>query len=143
MPTFKHENVDRAFQREQLLKAKLQNYTEKVSGTTVTPASLDSLAANLQELSVQGASQAASRQATAHLAHIIEAWPHDLIFEPEDEQRPVLLNVLPAEIMYLIIRKMAIPTVERFALVCRKARTVTLDPVYWRFVSCVYFSPHH
>ena len=25
---FKHENVDRAYQREQLLKAKLQNYTE-------------------------------------------------------------------------------------------------------------------
>ena len=124
-----------------MLKAKVQSHTDKVSGTTVAPTPPDLLAADLQNLSVQEPSQAASRQATPHLAHIIEAWPHDLTFEPEDEKRPVLLNGLPAEIMYLIIRKMAIPTVERFALICRRARIMTLDPVYWRFVARVYSGP--
>ena len=116
--------------------AKLHDYTEKVPGLAphaevAEPSNEDS------HRSVEPATKepiSALGQSSLALTQIIDSFPKDLKFEPEDENIPIIFNDLPGEIMYAIIRKMSVVTLETFARVCRKARMLTLDPVYWRLV---------
>ncbi|KAF6761612.1 hypothetical protein DFP72DRAFT_879128 [Ephemerocybe angulata] len=125
-------NVDRAFHLEEMLRAKLQSYSEKVPDIGASPASPELLATKFQQLTLQPDTPSpTTRQASRLLIHIIEAFPEDVKFEPEDERHPVYLNRLPTEILYVVLRKLDVPNFERFARVCRRARLLTLDPAYW------------
>jgi len=75
-----------------------------------------------------------------NLVKIIRTFPTDVTFEPENEDEPVLLNMLPEETLVLIISNLDPTSVERFATVSRRARLVCLDVGIWRRVS-LYNSP--
>lgn len=68
------------------------------------------------------------------LASFLATFPKNLMFEPEDQEEPVLLNKLPGELLVMIIMTLDITSIERFARVCKKARILTLDPVIWMYV---------
>jgi F-box protein 9 len=96
-------------------------------------ADIPQLTSELQQLSVAHSAMDSQHAAVPRLlAHILESFPHDLNFEPEDERKPMHLNNIPIEMWYLIVRKLDVASIERFAHVCRRARVITLDPVYWR-----------
>lgn len=63
----------------------------------------------------------------------------DISFQPEDVKQAVFLDKLPDELVVSILRELAadkdVTSIERFALVCRKARIVSLDDAIWRFVA--------
>lgn len=69
---------------------------------------------------------------TGSLATIIKDYAPDLKFEPENENEPLLLNMLPEELLVMIIMKLDPTSVERFAVVSKKARMLTLEPGIWR-----------
>ncbi|KAJ7879908.1 hypothetical protein B0H14DRAFT_3082801 [Mycena olivaceomarginata] len=65
----------------------------------------------------------------------------DLVFEPEDEEQPVYINVLPEELLIIILRKLDHTSIERFAAVSRKARVLSLDPGIWRELVVLSYKP--
>ncbi|OCH87518.1 hypothetical protein OBBRIDRAFT_837296 [Obba rivulosa] len=84
----------------------------------------------------------ASTVVAGSLASLIKTWPHDISFEPEDERQPVPLRLLPEELLVHILRNLDTSNIERFAMVNRKARVVSLDTSIWKdFVSAIYKSP--
>lgn len=68
------------------------------------------------------------------LASILANFPIPLSFEPEDERELLPLQRLPEELLVHILRYLGAATIERFALVSRKARMITLDATIWRCV---------
>jgi F-box protein 9 len=74
---------------------------------------------------------------TKTLANILQKIPADIRFEPENDIEPVLLNVLPNELLLLIVGKLDPTSIERFAAVSKKARMLTLDRQIWRYPSCL------
>lgn len=71
---------------------------------------------------------------SGRLVKIVQSFPVDLRFEPENENEPVYLNTLPEEILVLILSKLDHTSIERFATLSRKARLVTLDSGLWRYI---------
>ena len=69
------------------------------------------------------------------LASLVAAWPVELAFEPEDEKEGVPLEMLPDELLVIVLRLVDHTALERFARVNRKARVITLDASIWRRVS--------
>ena len=72
------------------------------------------------------------RQVSGLLASILASFPITLSFEPEDERAPSVLQRLPDELLVHILRYLGASAIERFALVSRKARMITLDATIWR-----------
>jgi F-box protein 9 len=74
------------------------------------------------------------------LQSILDAFPsrNHLAFLPEVENQPVHINKLPDELLVLIlhcfIHTADTRSIERFALVARRARVLTLDSSLWRYV---------
>jgi hypothetical protein len=66
------------------------------------------------------------------LASILASFPIPLSFEPEDEGAPSVLQQLPDELLVHILSYLGASAIERFALVSRKARMITLDATIWR-----------
>ncbi|KAG2011808.1 hypothetical protein CC2G_011879 [Coprinopsis cinerea AmutBmut pab1-1] len=126
-------HVDRAYHREELLQAKLQEYKEKAT-VHLPPseaAEVKQLVSGLQQLALKTTTDDRQRALTGSLAKITAGFPSDIQFEPEDEKQPVHLNILPPEMLFAILRNLDVTSLERFATVSRKARLLTLDPVYW------------
>lgn len=65
---------------------------------------------------------------------LIAAFPPatELVFAPELEQEPVYIARIPDELLLHILKLLDIPSIERFATICRRARVLTLDPDLWR-----------
>lgn len=55
-----------------------------------------------------------------------------LSFVPEDETQPLAIKLLPEEILLEILHMLDSSSIETFALVCRKARVLTLESSVWR-----------
>lgn len=72
--------------------------------------------------------------ATKTLAKVIAGFPEHLAFDPEVEEESVPLNGLPDEILVRILLGLDPTSLERFAVVSRKARVFTLDSAIWRCV---------
>jgi F-box protein 9 len=72
------------------------------------------------------------------LASLFESWSHPLLFTPEDEAIGVSINKLPDELIVSILSKFAenmdVTSIERFAVVSRRARVLSLDRSVWRWV---------
>ncbi|KAJ7917478.1 hypothetical protein B0H13DRAFT_2441779, partial [Mycena leptocephala] len=116
-------NVDRAYHTQEML-ASINAAQTKPIGFEVAE-SMNKLATTLQraiaiksgedtEALLRARSRASSRASSG------------LVFEPEDEQQPILLNVLPEELLILVIRKLDHTSIERFAAVSRKARELVV-----------------
>ncbi|KAJ7195729.1 hypothetical protein C8J57DRAFT_1107157 [Mycena rebaudengoi] len=133
-------NVDQAYHTQEMLAVINTAQTLGVGGSG-EDLGVDKLGDTLQRaLAIQ--SGEAKGIVTGTLASLIEGFPPDLVFEPEDEEEPIHLNRLPEELLILIIRKLDHTTIERFAAVSRKARALTLDPGIWReFVVLSYKPP--
>lgn len=74
------------------------------------------------------------RQVSDSLASILAKFPTPLSFEPEDERALSPLERLPDELLVYILSYLGSAAIERFALVSRKARMITLDATIWRSV---------
>jgi F-box protein 9 len=123
-------NVDQAYHTQEMLTVINTAQTLGVGGSA-EDLGVDKLGDKLHRaLAIQ--SGEAKGVVTGTLASLIEGFPPDLVFEPEDEDEPIHLNRLPEELLILIIRKLDHTTIERFAAVSRKARALTLDPGIWR-----------
>ena len=55
-----------------------------------------------------------------------------LSFVPEDQTQPLAIKMLPEEILLEILHMLDSSSIETFALVCRKARVLTLESSIWR-----------
>ncbi|KAI0083944.1 hypothetical protein BDY19DRAFT_899405, partial [Irpex rosettiformis] len=80
-----------------------------------------------------GKSAAGSKVATGTLAHLVADWPSNLVFEPEELKEPILIRILPDELLVHILQFLDVTSLERFATVNRKARMLTLDSSIWRY----------
>lgn len=135
-------NVDRAYHK---VEAQLFG-TTKVSVTrppqhvasSSKGASVDEVTHHLKTVDIHSAVVPAADGGDAiprgSLASIMAEWPHELAFVHEEERRPVHIERLPVEVLLVILRKLDITTIERFALVSRKARSLTLDLSVWKCV---------
>ncbi|KAJ7696586.1 hypothetical protein B0H17DRAFT_1158661 [Mycena rosella] len=134
-------NVDRAYHTQELLASISVAQTQGVS--SVKPgedvASVDALGKTLQLATIKSGAEHGG--VTGTLASLIEGFPPDLIFEPEDEALPIFFNLLPEELIVLIIRRLDHTSIERFAAVSRKARVLTLDPSIWRELVVLSYRP--
>ncbi|CAE6479166.1 unnamed protein product [Rhizoctonia solani] len=84
---------------------------------------------------------------THSIRTLISAFPpaSELAFSPEDEHQPVLIARVPDELLLHVLKMLDVPSIERFALVCRRARVLTVDPDLWStsrdFVTLTYIPP--
>ncbi|KAL4250876.1 F-box only protein FBXO9/FBXO48 [Abortiporus biennis] len=69
---------------------------------------------------------------TGSLVSIIGTWSGDLMFEREDEKESVPIASVPDEILVHILSFLDVTSLERFSLVSKKARIITLDSSLWR-----------
>jgi F-box protein 9 len=129
-------NVDKAYHKAEQQQRQIQSANsiqrpgKKAESLTDTSA-IDKLTCGLGALSVKHTG-AVGGIVTGTLASLLENFPRDLVFEPEDERNEVPLNVLPDEMLVLILRGLDPTGIERFAAVNRKARVVSLDSTIWR-----------
>jgi F-box protein 9 len=129
-------NVDKAYYRAEL---QLQSATsipgrghEHKKYNSLSDTNLvDNLTRDVGALSVQHVA-AGKGVVTGTLASILDKFPQDLKFEPEDERNGVPLRFLPDEVLVLVLRSLDPTTIERFAAVNRKARVISLDSGIWR-----------
>lgn len=75
--------------------------------------------------------------ATAPLTSTINSFPDGPYeFLPEDPEQSIAIKLVPDElllsVLYVLATRKDVTSLERFALVCRKARLVTLDSTIWR-----------
>ncbi|KAH7335449.1 hypothetical protein B0J17DRAFT_670236 [Rhizoctonia solani] len=85
-----------------------------------------------------------SATSTHSIRTLISAFPpaSELAFLPEDERQPVPIAHVPDELLLHVLKLLDVPSIERFALVCRRARVLTVDPDLWRdFVTSTYVPP--
>jgi len=132
-------NVDRAYHTQEMLASINAAQTNGVSDSK--PGDVDQLATTLQRAIAIKSGEDAGGVVTGTLASLLESFPHDLVFDPEDEEQPIYLNMLPEELMVLIIRKLDHTSIERFAAVSRKARVLSLDPGIWRELVVLSYKP--
>ncbi|KAJ7180737.1 hypothetical protein C8R46DRAFT_1070446 [Mycena filopes] len=122
-------NVDRAYHTQEMLASINEEQTkslpESISGETV-----DQRAKALQRAVVKAGEDAVVLTGT--LASLVEEFPPDLLFEPEDEEQPLIIMVL---------KRLHHTSIERFAAVSRKARVLTLDPGIWRDLVVLSYKP--
>lgn len=115
--------------------------TERETVNKQSEDELEDLAASFQStVTIRPSSKPAIVSGT--LATIVQGFPTELKFKPEDENQGVILNMLPEEMVVLIISKLDPTSIERFACVSRKARVLALDSGIWRFVLILQLTTH-
>ncbi|CAE6466582.1 unnamed protein product [Rhizoctonia solani] len=114
-------NVDRAYH--------YRNTTESLRSLTLAPIEPPASLPKPEPIHVAPTS-------THSIRTLISAFPpaSELTFSPEDERQPVAIAHVPDELLIHILRLLDVSTIERFALVCRRARVLTVDPNLWRWV---------
>ncbi|KAI0654057.1 hypothetical protein C8Q70DRAFT_1030767 [Cubamyces menziesii] len=134
-------NVDRAYHlmEEELHNKASSSAQPKVHHrkTSSTPDAVDALSQGVQSMQVAPGIVPVARNrgegfVTGLLASLVSSWPANLTFEPENEKEAVPINLLPDELLMMILRLLNHTTLERFAKVNRKARVISLDASIWR-----------
>ncbi|KAG6890318.1 hypothetical protein C0995_009524 [Termitomyces sp. Mi166 len=130
-------HVDQVYHREEALAsiAAAQQINLQKSSASAADNPIEELTAKAQaSLSVKSCAGAVSgvRVTSQVLANILAGFPDDLSFEPENEEEPVHLQMIPDELLVVFLRKLDTTSIERFASVCRKARVIALDSDIWR-----------
>ncbi|KAJ6518881.1 hypothetical protein C8R45DRAFT_949615 [Mycena sanguinolenta] len=136
-------DVDRAYRTQELLASISVAQTKDVVSSSKAAEDVDQLATTLQRTVAikSGHGEDAGGVVTGMLASLLKGFPQELVFEPEDENQPIYLNMLPEELVVLIIRKLDHTSIERFAAVSRKARVLSLDPGIWRELVVLSYKP--
>ncbi|PPQ64215.1 hypothetical protein CVT24_008591 [Panaeolus cyanescens] len=137
------DQVDRAFRREEKLKAILQSQTAVASSKGRTTG-VDELAGRFEKVvSVKETGLPTTvAVATGSLAQLIKEFPAEVQFEPLVENEPIHLKVLPDELLVSVLKRLDPTSIERFGSVSRKARLLTLDSGVWRpLVKLIYRPP--
>ncbi|KAH9479358.1 F-box protein pof7 [Psilocybe cubensis] len=137
------DNVDRAYRREEKLKAIVREQQALQAPKPATE--IDELAENFKE-GARITSPPILKKGhgiTGTIASIVAPFLENALqFEPEKEGEPVLLNMLPEELLVVILGNLDPTSIERFAKVSKKARVVSLDPGIWRkLVQRTYLPP--
>ncbi|KAF9477585.1 hypothetical protein BDN70DRAFT_810414 [Pholiota conissans] len=127
-----HDNVDRVYQREQMLKSILKGQQELRNGPSNEIEEISASFESVVTIKPRTINNKAEVVVTGSLATIIKDYATDLKFEQENDKEPVFLNMLPEELLVMIIMKLDPTSVERFALVNKKARILTLESGIWR-----------
>ncbi|KAJ3511115.1 hypothetical protein NLJ89_g4282 [Agrocybe chaxingu] len=125
------DNVDRAYRREQMLQSILNEHLAFKKALDTATERGEDLSASF-ESAVTITPPGKSTKITGTLANLIRDFPHNLKFLPENEEEPVFLDILPEELLIVIIGDLDATSVERFGSVSKKARMMTLDPGVWR-----------
>ncbi|KAG6865162.1 hypothetical protein C0991_004772 [Blastosporella zonata] len=120
-------HVDRVHHREEALAAIVAAQQDPLHKSTASDSLVEELATKLQtSLAVK------PRVTTKTLARLLEDFPANLSFEPENEEEPVHIQKVPDELLVMFLRKLDTTSIERFASVSRKARVIALDSGIWR-----------
>ncbi|KAF5387382.1 hypothetical protein D9757_005728 [Collybiopsis confluens] len=140
-------NVDRLYEREEMLGGILAQQIASISSSNnghthdpqATPngIALDDLSKQVENsLAVQDLISKHTLKVDEHharsLTSVLHTFPHQLVFEPEDEREPVPLNILPDELIIHILKILDTTSLEKFAVVNRRARVVSLDNGIWK-----------
>ncbi|KAI1793519.1 hypothetical protein LXA43DRAFT_971860 [Ganoderma leucocontextum] len=147
-------NVDRAYHliedelhRKAAASSADQKQTHKKTPSGTVTAAVDGLLQELQDLEL-GPSHIPVAHArgegfvTGTLASLVSSWPPELTFEQENEEEGVPVQMLPEELLMIILRLLDHTALERFGKVNRKARVITLDASIWRpMVQAMYQPP--
>lgn len=135
-------NVDKSYhlkeQRARTLEAisltatNVEENAENMAPVSIMNARSDSVVPEVVHMKPPSSSHHTERRVSGLLASILEKFPMQLSFEPEDERALLPLQRLPDELLVHILSYLGAATIERFALVSRRARMITLDPTIWR-----------
>lgn len=123
-------NVDKAYRREELRLASVSEphvpsrHHHKPSNHSRT----EEIIELLEKTSISHPALTTNDSVTK----IISSFPHDLGYEPEDDKENVPLRVIPDELLVLTLSFLDPTSIERFAVVNRKARILSLDPSIWK-----------
>ncbi|KAJ3890709.1 hypothetical protein GG344DRAFT_48962 [Lentinula edodes] len=124
-------NVDILFEREEMLGA--------IMAQQIAPKLENTLAMHNTKAAVSPAEHGVT--ASRSLNSILNNFPRDLVFEPENEEDSVAFNLLPDEMIVHILKILDASSLERFASVNRKARVVSLDVSIWRKLAKETYKP--
>ncbi|KAJ3866824.1 hypothetical protein EV359DRAFT_35802 [Lentinula novae-zelandiae] len=124
-------NVDILFEREEMLGA--------IMAQQIAPKLENTLAMQNTKAAVSPAEHGVTT--SRNLNSILNNFPPDLVFEPEDEEDSVPINLLPDEMIVYILKILDASSLERFASVNRKARVVSLDVSIWRKLAKETYKP--
>ncbi|KAL5531343.1 hypothetical protein ACEPAG_4220 [Sanghuangporus baumii] len=135
-------NVDKAYRREEL---RLEAAASHVESSHVKEL-LRQDSSSAERILTRSRSKARPIERklahTGALMHLLSSFPDDLEFVPFDETSNVPLRLLPDEIIVLILKMLDPRSIERFALLSRKARVLSLDSSIWRdLVQKTYMPP--
>jgi F-box protein 9 len=124
--------VDKAFHREEVARAAaLPPASPMEKHPTGVDKADSALAGAISTLSL-----APYPTGAAELDALLAEFPPNLMFSPQDDRYSSPLEAMPLEILLQVLLQLAynqdILAIERFAGVCRKARSVSLDPAIWR-----------
>ncbi|KAH8108329.1 hypothetical protein DFH11DRAFT_1634448 [Phellopilus nigrolimitatus] len=131
-------DVDKAYHKDELRLSPATNQGEASSehkhysnhcSKILLDAPVEELNKSLKSLSL-----APQSTVTGVLASLIASFSHDLEFEPEDESASVPLRSLPDELVVLVLKKLDTTSIERFAVIDKKARVLSLDTGIWRYL---------
>jgi F-box protein 9 len=135
-------NVDKSYhlkeQRARTLEAisltatTVEENAENVAPVSTMNARSNSVVPGVVHMKPPSSPHHTERQVSGLLASILANFPMPLSFEPEDERALSPLQRLPDELLVHILCYLGASTIERFALVSRRARMVTLDATIWR-----------
>ncbi|TFK53425.1 hypothetical protein OE88DRAFT_1655559, partial [Heliocybe sulcata] len=149
------DHVDKAYRKaEKLEELRLQTKQAAAGGApAISTASdvasseviIDGKALDLSVLSISAdtkGTHGVEGIVTGKLADLLETFSKDLGFEPEDENQKLHMRKLPDELLVQVLRCLDHTSIERFALVNKKARIISLDTAIWRdFVYETYKPP--
>jgi F-box protein 9 len=127
-------NVDRAYFKEHELSAASSSAGHKKTSSTAKAESV-ARGGQPENLDAHEDNDKDKIHVTSEfLAQVIKNFPEHLVFAPEDEKEGRLpINLIPDELLLRILRILDYTTVEQFATVSRKARTLSLDSAIWRY----------
>lgn len=127
--------MDRAYHREQMLKSILKEQQESTH-KRVPSTEMANLSASFESIvTIKPTRKSEAATVTGALATVVQGFPNDVKFEPENEVQAMFLNLVPDEMLVAIISKLDPTSIERFARVSKKARVLTLDSGVWRYES--------
>jgi F-box protein 9 len=142
-------NVDKSYhlkeQRTRTLEAisltatTVEENAENMAAVSVTNARSSAVVPGVVHMKPPSSPHHTGTRVAGLLASILANFPMPLSFEPEDERALLPLQRLPEELLVHILSYLGTAAIERFALVSRKARMITLDATIWR-CACYFLS---
>jgi F-box protein 9 len=126
------EKRARTLEAISLTATNVEENAENMAAVSIMNARSNSVIPGVVHMKPPSSPRHTERQVSGLLASILAKFPMPLSFEPEDERALLPLQRLPDELLVHILSYLGAAAIERFALVSRRARMITLDPTIWR-----------